>query len=100
MDIRLLEPGQRVGALTGLRPSGDIGENLAFADGFVVSDSVRDASGETVDATGWLALPPLADLHAHLDKGYTWTSFGQPEGSLEDAIACWIDWLTRSTSSG
>lgn len=95
MDAELLEPGQRIAALTGLTPCGEIGERLTFAGGVVVdangSDSAGDTGGETIDATGWIALPPLADLHAHLDKGYTWTSFGQPEGSLDDAIACWID---------
>ncbi|RLK47369.1 amidohydrolase family protein [Microbacterium telephonicum] len=95
MDAELLKPGQRIAALTGLTPSGEIGESLAFEEGFVVdaaaSESTGDVLGETVDASGWIALPPLADLHAHLDKGYTWTSFGQPEGSLDDAIACWID---------
>ncbi|MBN9175795.1 MAG: amidohydrolase family protein [Microbacterium sp.] len=91
MDAELLEPGQRVAALTGLTPTGAIGEVLAFADGRVIDAPARGGVGESVDATGWIALPPLADLHAHLDKGYTWTSFGQPEGSLDDAIACWID---------
>lgn len=91
MDAELLEPGQRVAALTGLTPTGAIGEVLAFADGRVIDAHARGGVGESVDATGWIALPPLADLHAHLDKGYTWTSFGQPEGSLDDAIACWID---------
>ncbi|WP_296198047.1 amidohydrolase family protein [uncultured Microbacterium sp.] len=95
MDAELLEPGARVRALTGLTPVGEIDETLAFADGRVIeitnADAGTDADGETIDASGWIALPPLADLHAHLDKGYTWTAFGQPEGSLEDAIACWID---------
>jgi len=91
MDAELLEPGQRIGAVTGLSPAGEIGDTLAFAGGRVVDAGAADADGETIDATGWVALPPLADLHAHLDKGYTWSAFGQPEGSLEDAIACWVD---------
>lgn len=91
MDAELLEPGQRIGAVTGLSPAGEVGDALAFADGRVVDAGAADADGETIDATGWVALPPLADLHAHLDKGYTWSAFGQPEGSLEDAIACWVD---------
>ncbi|MFT4233783.1 MAG: amidohydrolase family protein [Microbacterium sp.] len=42
-----------------------------------------------LEGTGWLALPPLADLHAHLDKAYTWHAAGSPAGSLDDAVACW-----------
>lgn len=94
MDAELLEPGARVGILTGLTPAGDVGDTLAFAGGLVVDAADAEAAGaagHAVDATGWVALPPLADLHAHLDKGYTWTAFGQPEGSLDDAIACWVD---------
>lgn len=91
MHAELLEPGQRVDALTGLSPAGEVRDVLAFADGRIAPSPRNDAAGtgQTVDASGWIALPPLADLHAHLDKGYTWTAFGQPEGSLEDAIACW-----------
>jgi len=89
MHAELLEPGQHIDVLTGLSPAGDVGDTLAFADGRVTSPSRTSGTGHTVDATGWVALPPLADLHAHLDKGYTWTAFGQPEGSLDDAIACW-----------
>lgn len=91
MDAELLEPGQRIATLTGMTPAGDIGDALAFSDGFIAEGPTPHAAGETIDATGWIALPPLADLHAHLDKGYTWTSFGQPEGSLDDAISCWMD---------
>ncbi|MGB4780249.1 amidohydrolase family protein [Microbacterium sp.] len=98
MDAELLEPGERIGILTGLTPAGEVGDTLAFAAGRVVDSAAADAgvgvdgtACHAVDATGWVALPPLADLHAHLDKGYTWTAFGQPEGSLDDAIACWVD---------
>lgn len=94
MDAELLEPGNRISTLTGLTAAGDVGDVLAFADGRVVDAAPGRSSadaGHDVDATGWLALPPLADLHAHLDKGYTWTAFGRPEGSLDDAIACWND---------
>ncbi|MEV8267679.1 amidohydrolase family protein [Microbacterium sp. NPDC076911] len=47
------------------------------------------APADGVDASGWIMLPPLADLHAHIDKAYTWSMAGGPEGSLEDAVACW-----------
>ncbi|MFT4307131.1 MAG: amidohydrolase family protein, partial [Microbacterium sp.] len=73
-----LLPGDEVSRITGAtRPHEDAPE-LAAGDGAV-----------TVDASGWIALPPLADLHAHLDKAYTWEAAGRPEGSLEDAVACW-----------
>lgn len=95
MDAELLEPGQRIGRIASLTPTGDAGGSLAFAGGRVVESA--DACGDTIDASGWIALPPLADLHAHLDKGYTWTAFGQPEGSLDDAIACWGEHGTTHT---
>ncbi|MDQ1128937.1 amidohydrolase family protein [Microbacterium sp. SORGH_AS_0888] len=92
MDAELLEPGQRIGRITGLAATGDVADTLTFAEGRVVdATSFPHPMGETVDASGWVALPPLADLHAHLDKGYTWSAFGQPEGSLDDAITCWMD---------
>ncbi|MFT4052144.1 MAG: amidohydrolase family protein [Microbacterium sp.] len=90
MDLDALTPGQAIGRITGLATgSGEAGE-IAFADGRVVDAAATSPLDLTVDATGWIALPPLADLHAHLDKGYTWTAFGRPEGSLDDAIACWM----------
>lgn len=89
MDADLLAPGQRISQISGLTPTSDCTGSLAFAHGAVVAPELADSTGASVDATGWIALPPLADLHAHLDKGYTWTAFGQPEGSLEDAINCW-----------
>lgn len=46
-------------------------------------------AGASVDVTGWMVSAPLADLHAHLDKAYTWHAAGEPEGSLDDAVAAW-----------
>ncbi|PWJ53993.1 cytosine deaminase [Quadrisphaera granulorum] len=91
MHAELLAPGHRISSLTGLTPAGDVGETLCFSQGSVAAEAETDPSGLTVDATDWVALPPLADLHAHLDKDYTWTAFGEPEGPLEDAIACWAE---------
>lgn len=88
MDADLLVPGQRIAVIRGLAPTPDVAGTVAFSGGEVVSE--QDAGdGAAVEAVGWIALPPLADLHAHLDKAYTWTAFGRPEGSLDDAIECW-----------
>lgn len=91
MDADLLTPGQQIARIDGLGASTVTEGTIAFADGFVVEAGAESSADAVIDATGWIALPPLADLHAHLDKGYTWTAFGRPEGSLDDAIACWND---------
>jgi cytosine/creatinine deaminase len=61
--------------------------SLAVVDGRFAASPVPAAGA--VDADGWMLLPPLADVHAHLDKAFTWAQMGEPEGSLEDAVACW-----------
>ncbi|MFT4228729.1 MAG: amidohydrolase family protein [Microbacterium sp.] len=90
MHADLLTPGQRIGRIAGLAATADVAGTLTFADGLVTDSGTAPATGADVEADGWIALPPLADLHAHLDKGYTWDAFGRPEGSLDDAIACWM----------
>lgn len=61
--------------------------SLAVVDGRFAAETASDAG--RVDGAGWMLLPPLADVHAHLDKAFTWARMGEPEGSLEDAVACW-----------
>ncbi|MFT4210537.1 MAG: amidohydrolase family protein, partial [Microbacterium sp.] len=73
-----LVPGDEVSRVVGATRLQEDAPELVVGDGAV-----------TVDAAGWIALPPLADLHAHLDKAYTWEAAGRPKGSLEDAVACW-----------
>jgi cytosine deaminase len=89
-----LVPGQQIGSLGAVTLSdGSIGD-IAIADGRIHSPGggvtpQTPPPGEAVDAAGWLLLPPAADMHAHIDKAHTWRLFGEPEGSLEDAVACW-----------
>lgn len=86
----LLAPGDEISVVEGAIDPRRLAAPLHFRDGLVVAaDADGDGTGVRVDATGWIALPPLADLHAHLDKAYTWEAAGRPEGSLEDAVACW-----------
>lgn len=84
-----LAPGAALDVLRNVTTiDGTVGD-LAVVDGHL-STSVGDVAGPAgVDATGWMLLPPLADMHAHIDKAYTWEMAGCPAGSLEDAVACW-----------
>lgn len=87
-----LTAGSAVTRLFGVQNFDGAIVSLTISHGTVVAVSPSigvptDADG--VDASGWIALPPLADLHAHIDKAYTWAAAGSPEGSLEDAVACW-----------
>jgi cytosine deaminase len=85
-----LRAGDRIAAVAGAL-AGD-GDPVAFdvVDGrFVAAKQGRTPTGIVADASGWMLLPPLADVHAHLDKAFTWSIMGEPEGSLEDAVACW-----------
>jgi cytosine deaminase len=94
-----LVPGQQIGRLRGVTLPDGTAVTLGIADGTVTDGTVTDGAvsaaarlddgGADVDADGWMLLPPAADLHAHIDKAYTWRMFGEPEGSLEDAVACW-----------
>ncbi|WP_460774631.1 amidohydrolase family protein [Microbacterium sp. GXF7504] len=86
IEASRLLPGQEVARLRGVVHADGSDGDIAIAGGQVVTDA---GTGTDVDASGWLALTPLADLHAHLDKAYTWDAAGRPEGSLEDAVACW-----------
>lgn len=99
-----LLPGQFIAGLRGVTLADGSTARIRFVDGLLAGPAVpADASssphpdrladtgvaGTDVDATGWMLLPPAADMHAHIDKAYTWSLFGEPEGSLEDAVACW-----------
>lgn len=83
-----LTPGQGISLVANVTfPDGATG-SVAIEDGRVVAVSGAP-DGARVEATGWMLLPPAADLHAHIDKAYTWQAAGEPEGSLEDAVASW-----------
>lgn len=88
-----LRAGDHLAAVSGARSADGGSLELAVSGGeFVTADAPATdafAEGFVVDAAGWMLLPPLADVHAHLDKAFTWTAMGEPEGSLEDAVACW-----------
>src|SRR3546814_16221903 len=73
-----LTPGQAIFELRNVTfPDGTTG-SVAIDDGSV-GNAVGAPVGASVDAAGWLLLPPAADLHAHIDKAYTWHAAGEPE---------------------
>ncbi|GAA1726564.1 amidohydrolase family protein [Microbacterium paludicola] len=91
-----LRPGQAIATLRGVTLPDGSSSTLSIADGRIIAPpdaplapAVAAIAEREVEATGWLLLPPAADLHAHIDKAYTWSAAGEPEGSLEDAVACW-----------
>jgi cytosine deaminase len=98
-----LTPGQEIAAVRGALAGDGAARDIVFEGGQVApaagtvsaeraaTTATTDAPGAVLDGTGWVALPPFADLHAHLDKAYTWDAAGRPEGSLADAVACWQD---------
>src|SRR4051794_31457981 len=44
----------------------------------------------TIDATGWLGVPPLVEPHIHLDKALTVDSAPNHSGDLAGAIDAWM----------
>lgn len=44
----------------------------------------------TIDATGWLGVPPLVEPHIHLDKALTVDSAPNHRGDLAGAIEAWM----------
>ncbi|MBA8817498.1 cytosine deaminase [Microbacterium halimionae] len=85
-----LVPGETVRSLRAVTDLDGTVVSVGFADGRIVNrDAEGLAAGVDVDASDWMLLPPMADLHAHVDKAYTWSAAGSPEGSLEDAVSCW-----------
>lgn len=90
--------GARTARLRGVRTIDAGTRDLVIADGRIAEPAATAGPGHApasgsdavdVDAAGWVALPAPADVHAHIDKAYTWATAGEPEGSLEDAIECW-----------
>ncbi|MEV7693104.1 amidohydrolase family protein [Microbacterium sp. NPDC089189] len=86
-----LEAGAPLARLSGVTLADGTTATVHIADGRIVAPDDAPRPGADADASGWLLLPPAADLHAHIDKAYTWSLAGEPEGSLEDAVACWRD---------
>ncbi|WP_292836152.1 amidohydrolase family protein [Microbacterium sp.] len=102
-----LLPGQLIARLDDVTLADGATAGIRFVDGRVAGPVITGAAHTTrlvgrlaepdeatdvaadIDAAGWLLLPPAADMHAHIDKAYTWSLFGEPEGSLDDAVACW-----------
>lgn len=68
--------------------------NLTVRNGTITSNATP---ANLPDANGWMALPPMADVHAHIDKALTWNAAGQPQGSLEDACDCWLKFAPTLT---
>ncbi|MBB2975673.1 cytosine deaminase [Microbacterium endophyticum] len=83
-----LVPHQNVNAVSGATTIDGASSTFAIVDGRI-ADRNAGHTEVSIDAAGWMVLSPLADLHAHLDKAYTWSASGSPAGSLEDAVASW-----------
>jgi cytosine deaminase len=95
MKIDDLALGDSIYAIDNVRDVHD--KTFSFSLSGDVIDSVSSdppnpekLSGQHIDGTGWMALPPMADVHAHIDKALTWNAAGRPQGSLEDAVKCWF----------
>lgn len=84
-----LTPDTVLARLTGVALPDGTRADLAIADGVIAAAAAENGAGACVGATGWMLLPPAADMHAHIDKAYTWHAAGEPEGSLVDAVASW-----------
>ena len=84
----LLEPGAQ-GAVPPL-PSGD-GEGLLAVELGLRGDrldTIRPLDAEMAQRLNPpLALPPLVEPHAHLDKAFSWSQFPNPAGSMAGALA-------------
>jgi cytosine deaminase len=87
----LLDPGGHPGAPP--LPAGDaeglLSVTLTLADGHITAIEPRQPSSPG-DATRPealpLALPPLLEPHAHLDKAFSWTDFPNRDGSMAGAL--------------
>lgn len=55
-----------------------------------VGAGLRADATDEFDAIGWVALPALAEPHAHLDKALTAHKVPNPKGDLMGAIEAWI----------
>lgn len=101
MDISALHPGQAISSVVNANDVHDKPIAFSIADGRIAGRGLKpaaengaedDAKDGAVDATGWLALPPMADVHAHIDKAFTWNAAGRPQGTLMDAIHAWFSY--------
>ena len=84
----LLDPGAQ-GEQPPL-PAGDheglLAVELDLAEGRI--ESIQAAARPHATGQQWpLALPPLLEPHAHLDKAFSWSGFANPEGSMAGALA-------------
>ncbi|MDZ8170964.1 amidohydrolase family protein [Microbacterium xanthum] len=94
-----LAPGAALNVLRNVTTADGTTGDVAVVDG-MISTALDDIAGPAgIDASGWMLLPPLADMHAHIDKAYTWEMAGRPAGSLEDAVACWQTFGARLTQA-
>jgi cytosine deaminase len=71
-------------------PPGDheglLAVELELAGGRI--QGIRSAHGPRAQSQHWpLALPPLLESHAHLDKAFSWSAFANPDGSMAGALA-------------
>ena len=89
MNVESLTLGESINAITNAKDVYEKPIGFAISDGIISGD--LPVSG-TVDATGWLALPPFADVHAHIDKAFTWNEAGRTQGSLEEAVVSWLSY--------
>ena len=94
MKVDDLHIGDTIGALTSATDLHDDRCNIVM-DGDTILSREAPVEGslpypKSIDANGWLALPPMSDVHAHIDKALTWNDAGRPMGSLEDAVECWF----------
>ncbi|KAB8291919.1 amidohydrolase family protein [Bifidobacterium avesanii] len=89
MRVDDLQVGDTISGFANATDVRDRPLSLSIANGVVTADETY-AGSPRPDASGWAALPPMADVHAHIDKALTWNEAGRPQGSLEDACACWF----------
>jgi len=91
MNLTSLRIGQNISAVTGASDVHDRPISFSVADGVISKPGQNGPRpADAVDAKGWMALPPMADVHAHIDKAFTWNEAGRPQGTLEEAITAWF----------
>ena len=84
MNLTSLRIGQNISAVTGASDVHDRPISFSVADGVISKPGQNGPRpADAVDAKGWMALPPMADVHAHIDKAFTWNEEGRPQGTLE-----------------
>jgi cytosine deaminase len=88
----LLDPGPVAGGDGRPLPAGDddglLAVELSLADGRIAAiRALTPAAGPQGQLPLPLALPPLLDAHAHLDKAFSWAAFPNRAGSMEGALS-------------